>query len=100
MVVGLAAGMLGGCNERLDGLPPVSLIGERVGVLVWHAVPEATNYRMDIVDSTGTVRVAHAAPDTFAVLPHAYTAARGDQWWVRAYNGRKVIAASERQQMY
>lgn len=96
----VAAGTVIGCGERVDGLPPVTLLGERAGALVWNAVPDATNYRMDIMDSAGKVRIAHAAPDTFATLPVGFSVTRGDQWWVRAYNGKKIIAASERARMY
>lgn len=92
--------LLTGCGDNIDKLPPdfpkVTLVGERAGMLVWRAIPDATEYRMDIFDRSGEVRIAHAAPDTVALLPAGFTVASGEQWQVRAYNGRRLLAVSER----
>jgi hypothetical protein len=77
-----------------DGLPSVSLIGERVGVLLWRPVPEATSYRVEVLDNEGTPIFTTTASDTVATLPPGFDAPTWSSWWVRAYSGRREIAAS------
>lgn len=75
-------------------LPPVSLIGERVGVLLWRPIVDATSYRVEVLDSEGKTLFAATESDTVAVLPPGFDAPTWSSWWVRAYNGRQEIAAS------
>jgi hypothetical protein len=75
-------------------LPPVSLIGERVGVLLWRPVAEATSYRVEVLDGEGKTIFSATEPDTVAVLPPTFDAPKWSSWWVRAYSGRLEIAAS------
>lgn len=77
-----------------DVLPPVPLIGERVGVLVWRSIPDATSYRVEVLDTDGKPLFTATEPDTVAVLPPTFDAPKWSSWWVRAYNGRREIAAS------
>jgi hypothetical protein len=83
-----------GVTRSGSTLPAVPLIGERDGVLVWQAVPEATSYRVEVLDTDGTSRFSATVPDTVAALPLGADAARWSSWWVRAYTGGREIAAS------
>jgi hypothetical protein len=84
----------GGTTRSGETLPPVPLIGERVGVLLWHSVAEATSYRVEVLDEKGAPILTVTEPDTVAVLPPGFDAPRWSSWWVRAYSGRREIAAS------
>lgn len=84
----------GGITRRGGTLPPVPLIGERVGVLLWRSVPGATSYRVEVFGSEGAPIFTATEPDTVAGLPPSFDAPRWSSWRVRAYNGRREIAAS------
>jgi hypothetical protein len=88
----------GGGTER--ALPPIPLLGERAGVLVWRPVAEASSYRVEVLDKDGTVLFAATRPDTVAPLPPGFTAPTWSTWWVRAYAERREIAASARSAFY
>jgi len=75
-------------------LPPVVLVGERVGVLVWRAIPDATSYRVEVLDKDGVLLFSATAADTVAPLPPRFDAPQWSSWWVRAFTGRREIAAS------
>lgn len=83
-----------GTTRSGETLPPVPLIGERAGVLVWRTVPDATSYRVEVLDNEGKALFATTEPDTVAALPPGFDAPTWSSWWVRAYNGRREIAAS------
>jgi len=97
MVLGGAVWSLrrdGDITRRGGTLPPVPLIGERVGVLLWRSVPDATSYRVEVLDNQGAPIFTATQPDTVAGLPPSFDAPQWSSWRVRAYNGRREIAAS------
>ena len=55
-------------------------------VLVWHAVPRAVSYVVEVMDAQGAVLAADTTADTsFALLPALRPrSAPNEQWWVRA----------------
>lgn len=83
-----------GSTRGGDTLPPVPLVGERAGVLLWRSVPDATSYRVEVLDPQGKALFSATQPDTVAALPPTFDAPMWSSWWVRAYNGRREIAAS------
>lgn len=83
-----------GATRRGEALPPVPLIGERVGVLLWRPVPEATAYRVEVLDHESKPIFTATSPDTFTVLPPTFDAPQWSSWSVRAFKGRTEIAAS------
>jgi len=83
-----------GITRSGSTLPHVELIGERVGVLLWRPVPDATSYQVEVLDNDGKPLFTATQPDTVAMLPPSFDAPQWSSWWVRAYNGRREIAAS------
>jgi len=77
-----------------SALPPVVLVGERVGVLVWRPVPDATSYSVEVLDKDGVLLFSATAADTVAPLPPGFDAPQWSSWWVRAFTGRREVAAS------
>lgn len=58
---------------------PIALIAP----LVWHAVPGATRYDVEILDETGSPVFHTTTADTTVAIP-ALDAGRRYRWWVRA----------------
>jgi hypothetical protein len=89
-----------GSRSTDSTLPPVTLMGERAGVMVWGPVAEATTYRVEVLDKDGKVLFAAVGPDTVAPLPPSFMAPQWSTWWVRAYADRRELAASPRTAFY
>ena len=88
------------CTADRNALPPVTLIGERAGILVWRPVDGATVYQVQVVDSAGTVVFGYQAADTVSPLPPLFEPPPGALWWVRALSGDREVAASPRERLY
>ncbi len=104
LVVALAVSMtsLGACGagDRAEvpaDAAPLELFGERAGLMAWRSVAGTTSYRMEILDGKGRVTFTHTTPDTIAPLPPGFDPTEGTTWWVRAFDGSRVIAVSEKQ---
>ncbi len=90
-VVVIAAGALTLTQLQRSGSNPtrgassadIALVGAVSGSLVWHAIPDAVRYNVEIVDASGaTIFHARVADTTTAIpgtLPNAPVS-----WWVRA----------------
>ncbi len=91
---------MAGCTSNSDALPPVTLIGERAGILVWRPVDGATVYEVQVIDSAGAVVFGYQAADTVSPLPPLFEPPKGAQWWVRALSGNREVAASPRERLY
>lgn len=89
-----------GCSASDRNLPPVTLIGERAGVLVWRPIEGATVYQVQVVDSAGTVVMGLQATDTVSPLPPLFEPPPGARWWVRAFSGERAVAASRSERLY
>ncbi len=88
------------CAPSEEPLPEVSLIGERIGVMVWRPVEGATRYTVEIRGASGAVEFATEARDSVAPLGPTYTPDRGTSWQVRAYAGEREIARSTLTPLY
>lgn len=97
-LVGMSLGA-GACAATGDA-GRIAVVGERVGVLVWHPVARAEAYEVEILE--GEDRVVHHATtaDTVAPLPPSFMPTKESQFVVRALRGGRVIADSERHRIY
>lgn len=100
LVAGVLCTAAIGCTRSDRSLPPVTLIGERAGVLVWRPVEGATVYQVQVVDSAGTVVMGLQAAYTVSPLPPLFEPPPGARWWVRALSGERAVAASPRERLY
>jgi hypothetical protein len=90
-VVVIAAGALTLAQLQRSGSNPtrgasssdIALVGAVSGSLVWHAIPDAVRYEVEIVDASGTTIFHARVADTTAALPSPLPSAPVS-WWVRA----------------
>lgn len=62
--------------------------------LVWHAVPEANRYRVEVLDGAGRAVWMVETRDSTARVPAGELSAGGYRWWVQALLGDGTQAAS------
>jgi hypothetical protein len=90
-VVVIAAGALTLTQLQRSGTNPtrgasssdIALVGTVNGSLVWHAIPDAVRYDVEIVDASGATIFHARVADTTAALPSTLPSAPVS-WWVRA----------------
>jgi hypothetical protein len=78
----------------------VTLVGERTGLMVWRAVPEATAYRFELLGAGGAVLSSSESADTVASLPPLFMPDAESAWRVRALRDGRVIATSRVERVY
>ena len=61
----------------------IALVGTVSGSLVWHAIPDAVRYDVEIVDASGSTIFHARVADTTAALPSTLPSSPVS-WWVRA----------------
>jgi hypothetical protein len=90
-VVVIAAGALTLTQFQRSGSNPtrgassseIPLIGTVNGSLVWHAIPDAVRYDVEIVDASGTTIFHARVADTTTAIPGTLPNSPVS-WWVRA----------------
>jgi hypothetical protein len=90
-VVVIAAGALTLAQLQRSGSNPtrgasssdIALVGTVSGSLVWHAIPDAVRYDVEIVDASGSTIFHARVADTTAALPSTLPSSPVS-WWVRA----------------
>ena len=98
--------LLGACTgsgngtENSASLPTVSLVGERTGLMVWRPVAKATSYQFEILTADGRSEYLVSTTDTVGLLPPNFQAQPVKFWWIRALEGSRVVAASEKARIY
>jgi len=65
-------------------------------IFVWHAVPEAATYNLQVVDGNGGVVFATTTADTTVSVPQSLVldSAVHFRWWVRAHTRAGVTVTS------
>lgn len=53
-------------------------------LLIWHAMPAARRYLVEVLDSSGRVVQETRTSDTTAMIPAALASRTGLRWWVQA----------------
>ena len=90
-VVVIAAGALTLTQLQRSGTNPtrgasssdIALVGTVNGSLVWHAIPDAVRYDVEIVDASGATIFHARVADTTTAIPATVTNTPVS-WWVRA----------------
>jgi hypothetical protein len=90
-VVVIAAGALTLTQLRRPSANPtrgssssdVAVVGLVNGSLVWHAIPDAVRYDVEIIDASG-VTIFHADVADTTVAPPTILPGAPSSWWVRA----------------
>jgi len=76
--------------------PPEAAAGSPL-LFVWHPIPGASRYRLEVLSTDGEVEVEAETADTAIVLQSVATLAPGDyQWWVGATSGGTVARSALR----
>ncbi|MFC1465891.1 MAG: hypothetical protein ACFLMY_13705 [Candidatus Brachytrichaceae bacterium NZ_4S206] len=96
--VALVAGV--GAAACTAGSSEVTLIGERIGVLVWQPVSRATSYEVELTGANDQVIETLRTVDTIAPLPPTFVPDSTSRWLVRALRDDRVIASSARTRLY
>lgn len=89
---GPAGTVRGDPRAELLALPAPGAVAALPATLVWHAVPGARSYRVEVLDPDGAVLHARETRDTFAVVGTADVPAGVAQWWVEV----RFTAGAER----
>ena len=88
-----------GC-DRPEVNGTIDVVGERVGVLVWHPVASVEAYEVEILDGDDKVLHHLTTRDTVAPMPPTLTPRPSHGWVVRALRDGRAVARSERQRLY
>lgn len=65
-------------------------------IFVWHSIPNAVTYRVEVVDGNGELVFETTTADTTASVPHTLALSAGVpyRWWVRAQTRAGVTIVS------
>lgn len=88
-------------SARLDVVAPVGELSQAPNELRWTAVPDATRYRVEIVEVDATpVWTAGTAKDHVALPPAViaqFAPGKSLLWSVKAFRGNEIVASSDTQ---
>lgn len=90
---------LGACRGATPDAE-VAVVGEKIGVLVWHPVANADQYEVEVIAPEDSVIHYATTADTVSPLPPTFAPVTGTQWTVRALRNGRVIARSTRHPIY
>jgi hypothetical protein len=106
----LVGGALGACADEVPmarplvtagGLRPIELVGERAGLLVWHALEGVNRYEVELLGTGGAiVQILDVAGDTTSALPPSFVPSEESAWRIRGYQDDRTVAVSDTRPLF